>query len=149
MEPADFLEGARVLAMEASLRTAQRRLSEALELLEQAKAADRRGSLTATLLVSKAKVLEEQGDLSGAIALLLQAEPLVRSETEPRLSLCLKHNLLWLLATAGRHREARAKLPAVCRLARSLGNALDLVGLGWAEAALLLLRGMRKRRSGS
>lgn len=141
MEPADFLEGARVLAMEASLRTAQRRLGEALELLERAEAADRHGALTATLLVSKAKVLEEQGDLAGAIALLRQAEPLVRPETEPRLSLCLEHNLVWLLATAGSHKEARTKLQSVSRRTRSLGNALDLVRLTWAEGRIAAAAG--------
>ena len=145
---------ARILAMKASLRTAQRRLPEALRLLEEASAANEDHSLTGTLYVCKAKVLEELGKIEAAISLLEAAAPFVERERDPRLHLCLRHNLLWLLATAGRYEEARLLLPEVEALGQGLGNALDLVrqvwakgriaaGLGESEAAITLLSAVR------
>src|SRR5207253_4881675 len=88
-----LLEESRRLDLEASLRRSQRRLPEALELLDRALAADERGSYTGHLLIKRAKTLEEMGEVEAAIAVLQEAEPFTKSEKDPRLFLCLKHNL--------------------------------------------------------
>lgn len=127
---------ARILAMKASLRTAQRRLPEALDLLEEASVANRDHLLAGALYVCKAKVLEELGQIEAAISLLEAAAPFVDQERDPRLYLCLRHNLLWLLATAGRYEEARGLLPEVEALGQGLGNDLDLLRLVWAKGRI-------------
>jgi transcriptional regulator with XRE-family HTH domain len=133
--PRPPLEEARVPAMKASLRVVQGRFSEARALLDRALALDT-GSLRGTLLVAKAKAVEELGDLAGAIELLREAEPRVLEEDDPRLTHCLRQNLVWLLATAGYPEEAQALLPEVVALARKLDNDVDFVRLRWAEARI-------------
>jgi hypothetical protein len=90
-----------------------------------------------------------------AIELLRQAESLVDAERDPRLLLCLRHNLLWELTTLEGYEQAEGLLPEVAALCRSLGNPLDLLRLQWAEArivaglgrvddAIRLLQGVRQ-----
>ncbi|HEX3554466.1 MAG TPA: hypothetical protein VIA62_14680 [Thermoanaerobaculia bacterium] len=128
---------ARLLDLKASLRRSQRRLPSALALLDQALqlSQEREDGQTGRLLVKKAKTFEEMGDLDRAIALLREAEPFIAGG-EPRLELCLRHNHLWLLTTAGRHVEAEQMLPEVARLSESLGNELDAVRLTWARGRI-------------
>jgi hypothetical protein len=76
-------------------------------------------------------------DLERATELLRQAEPLVDAERDPRLLLCLRHNLLWELTTLGVFDQAEAMLPEVAALCRSLGNPLDLLRLQWAKARIV------------
>src|SRR5947209_18037747 len=99
--------------MKASLRVAQRKLPEALALLDRAVELDRDKRFHGTLFIARAKALEEFGDFEGSIALLREATPFVDQREEPRLYLCLRHNLAWVLTTAGRHNEAAAMLPEV------------------------------------
>ncbi|HYX26815.1 MAG TPA: tetratricopeptide repeat protein [Thermoanaerobaculia bacterium] len=128
---------ARLLDLKASLRRDQRRLPLALDLLNRALqiSQEREDEQTGRLLIKKAKTFEEMGDLDRAITLLREAEPLIAGG-EPRLELCLRHNYLWLLTTAGRHIEAGQMLPGVARLSESLGNALDTVRLTWARGRI-------------
>lgn len=128
---------ARLLDLKASLQRDQRRLPSALFLLDQALqiSQERRDGQTGRLLIKKAKTLEEMGDLDRAIELLREAEPLIAGG-EPRLELCLQHNHLWLLTTAGRHAEAEQMLSEVARLSESLGNELDAVRLTWARGRI-------------
>lgn len=128
----DLLDEARLLHLKASLRTVQRRLPEALTLLDQALAIGG-PEMKGRILINKAKVLEEQDELNTAIATLEEAEPHVDSEREPRLWLCARHNRLWCLSTAGRHAEAEELLPEVKRLCR---KELDRVRLRWAEGRI-------------
>lgn len=127
---------ARILDLQSSLRRDQRRLCEAGELIDQALARSPGQSDRGRLLIKKSKILEETGELNAAIALLREAEPLVDPKDDPRLVLCLRHNLMWLLATEGKAEEARALFPGVQTLARKLNNGLDLVRLRWAEARI-------------
>jgi tetratricopeptide (TPR) repeat protein len=131
----DLLDEARLLHLKASLRTAQRLLPEALEFLDQALAT---GGLEmkGRLLIKRAKVFEEQDELDMAIATLKEAEPHVDPECEPRDWLCVRHNLLWCLTTAGRHAEAEEMLPEVKLLSRKLGKELDRIRLRWAEGRI-------------
>lgn len=149
--------GSRLLDLEASLRRDQRRLPEARELLDRALLANQgeEESRRGHLLTNRAKILEEMGDLDGALALLREAEDFIDPERDPRSALCLRHNQLLLLTTAGRQEEAARLLPEVARLSAALGNDLDGVrllwtrgrlaaGLGKAEEALHLLGRVRE-----
>lgn len=138
---------AEMLDFRASLRRAQRRLAESLELLDAAIALYRElgdRHRVGRCLISLAKVLEESGDpadLDRAVALLAEAEGLIDRERDPRLLLCARHNRVWLLASAGREEQAAALLPAARALSREIGNPLDLVRLRWTEGRIDLAAG--------
>jgi tetratricopeptide (TPR) repeat protein len=141
---------AEILDLEASLRRGQRRFSEALSLLDQVVATFssedqevRDLHLAGQALVKKAYTIEQLGDVEQAIAILREAASLIVEERDPRLVLCVKHNLLWFLPSAGRSQEAEALLPEVKDLASRLGNDLDLVRLRWAEGRVAFGLGSR------
>ncbi len=155
---------AEVLDLKGSLRRAQRRLEEAEALAAEALAlyresGDEHG--VGVTLIKQAKILEERGEPARAIVLLEEAahiadiaqiadiadiadtsapaEPAPRADSrQPRLLLCARHNLAFLLTTAERHAEAAALLPEVRRLSQQLGNPLDLVRLRWVEGRIAL-----------
>jgi tetratricopeptide (TPR) repeat protein len=142
---------AEVLDLEASLRYDQRRFSEALSLLDRVfdtyNGEDlevRDHHLAGQALVKKASSLEGIGEVEQAIVALQRSAPLIEEERDPRLVLCLKHNLVWFLAGAGKTEDAAAALPAVKELAERLGNDLDLLRLRWAEGRIAL--GLAERR---
>jgi len=137
---------AELLRLESSLRRAQRRLDEAQAMADEAlrlyrEFDDPHGA--AVMLVKRAKILEERGELEAAIEALAEAALVVDTTPDLHLLLCARHNLVWLLTTAGRHSEAEALLPEVRRLATELGNPLDLVRLRWAEGRIDLGLGRR------
>jgi tetratricopeptide (TPR) repeat protein len=133
-----------VLDLKASLRIAQRRFPEAFALLDRIYAIHERGDrpehkdahLAGRALVIKALALAEMNEPEKSIELLERAEGLVEMERDPRLVLCLRHNLLWDLTTAERHEDAASRLPGVVALCRELGNPLDLIRLRWAEGKI-------------
>ncbi|HYG65437.1 MAG TPA: hypothetical protein VEL74_22840 [Thermoanaerobaculia bacterium] len=128
---------ARILDLKASLRRAQRRLPESLELLEEALAAPEiTPEMRGRVLIKKAKTLEEVGEVDRAIGVLRDAVPLVEEANDPRLLLCATHNLMWLLAIAGRHLEAHLLVRSVSGLTASAGGRLDLLRLRWVEAQI-------------
>jgi hypothetical protein len=131
---------AEVQDLEASLRSAERRFSTALELLDRVFAtysSDDQGTgdphLAGKVLVQKATVLELEGKFKQAISVLRQARPLIDESRDPRLLLCLQHNLVRFMAVAGLHEEASSLLPEVKDLATREGNPLDLIRLRWVE----------------
>jgi tetratricopeptide (TPR) repeat protein len=136
-----LLDAGRVLDLKASIRHAQRRFGEALDLLDQALALGPAGAAAARLLVKRAKILEEQKDYPGAAAALERAEVLFELEADPRLFLCVRFNRIEYLARLGRPAEAEALLPAVQALTAQLGNRLDGVRLRWLEGRLAAARG--------
>jgi transcriptional regulator with XRE-family HTH domain len=125
----------RLLDLEASLRREQRRLGDALALLDRALALDE-GRAAARLLVLKAKTLEEMDNYVGAVEALRQAAPYLDDEKDPRLLLCQRFNLLDNLLHTDRVAEAGPMLPGVRELAARLGNELDLVRLRWLEGRI-------------
>jgi transcriptional regulator with XRE-family HTH domain/tetratricopeptide (TPR) repeat protein len=128
-----LLNEARVLEIEASLRRDQGEPAQALALLDQALAADHWGE-TPSLLLNKARALEELSDFAGSIALLRKASAHIDRDREPR-KLFLAHlNMAVLLCKLGRHAEAEQALPEIRALARCLGNQLDDLRVGWLEA---------------
>lgn len=144
-ETPSVVDAGRILALKASLRIAQRRLPEAWDLLSRARERSRDSLLEARILVSMSRVLDEQGEWEAAIAKLHEAEPYADPERDPRLVLCIRHNLVWLLTLAGRHEEARERLPEAIGLSRRLGSVLDRVRLRWVEGRILAETGEAER----
>ena len=134
-EVRDLLDGARLMDLEASLRRDQRRLGEALRLLDRALSL-KQGEAAGRLLVKKSKTLEELGDPKGAVAALRQAASLIGEDCEPRLRLCIRFNLLVNLCALGSYREAEYLAPTVRALTERLGNRMDLVRLRWLEGRI-------------
>lgn len=105
----DPIEKAMVLDLEASLKRTQRHFGRAISLLRRARtiffaAGDwHRGGRT---LVSLAMILRDAGSPEDGIPLLYQALDLIDFHQEPRLVLCVWHNLIDDLAEAGRAMEA-------------------------------------------
>jgi tetratricopeptide (TPR) repeat protein len=133
-----------ILDLKASLRRGQRLFEEALSLLDRVVAAYRDGDperrdlhLAGRALIKKSYTYDQMGDPSRALEVLQEAAPLVDPARDPRLLLCLRHNVVWSLATLGRHEEALELLPEVAALSREIGgNALDLARLRWAEGRI-------------
>jgi tetratricopeptide (TPR) repeat protein len=127
---------AEILDLKSSLRRAQRRLSEALSLADEAlltyrDIGDRHG--IGKSLLKKAKILEESGDLAEAIDLLHQSTVEIDSAREPQLFTYGRFNLLISLILAERYEEAERLLPDVKGLLHNTAQPLDLVRLRWAE----------------
>ncbi len=130
---------AEVIELKATLKRDLRSFTEALALLDRAYAlheeADDIPKMGRTL-ISKAKVLEESGDLQGAIELLPRALNLVDADQDPRLLVYGRYNLILCLTTAGRHEEAADLLPAVRELFARIAKPLDVVRLRWTEGRI-------------
>ncbi len=135
-DPEGLLDEARVLGLEASLRRAQRRLPEALDLLDRALAVDRSETQRGRLLVKRAKTLEEMGQHEEAIATLRRALPLIDSEREPRLLRNLLHNLVVNLCAQARFSEAEPLLKILRKAALQDRRHLNLVRLVWLEGRI-------------
>lgn len=128
---------ARYLALKASIRRDQRKLPEALDLLDQAiAAAAGTPAFIPNLLLNRAKILEELDLLDEAISVLLGLEADLENQEDERLALCIEHNLLWLLTKSGRFLDAKLRFASVEERSRTLGNDLDLVRLRWIEGSI-------------
>jgi tetratricopeptide (TPR) repeat protein len=135
--------GLDILTLKATLRKDQRRFADALTLLDLAFTGYLHGDpehrdlhLAGRILVKKAHVLTDLGEPKRAILTLREAEGLVDPDRDPRLLLCLRHNLLDNLASAGRFAEARELLPEVEALCQSAGSRLDEIRLRWVEGRI-------------
>jgi transcriptional regulator with XRE-family HTH domain len=135
-----LLNEARVLHLEASLHRDQRRLPEALALIEQALAIDSWGE-TAALLIGKAKALEEAGEFEQAIAWLERAAAQLEGERDARKLFFVRKNTAVNLCHLGRHAEAERRLPGIRSMASSLHQELELVRLAWLEGRVAAGRG--------
>jgi len=127
-----------LLDLKASLRVAQRRFPEAFELLGQAVELFLHGEhrdphLAGRSLILKAGAHIEQGDTEPAIQALKKANGLIDPEREPRLLLCLRHNLADNLSKAAQYQEAAALLPDLKELATTHGSTKDRLRLEWVE----------------
>jgi tetratricopeptide (TPR) repeat protein len=134
-----------LLDLKASLRIAQRRFQEALSLLdhlfqlhtEDGRPEYRDSHLAGRALIQKALALVQMEEPELSIELLRQAEPLVNAERDPRLFLCLRHNLLWNLTTIQDYKSAQAMLQEVVDLCREQGNhPLSLMRVRWAQGRI-------------
>lgn len=123
----------RLLDLEASLRRDQRRLPEALDLLDRALGAGPGGEIEGRILLNKASTLEQLGEHEPAIVALMRASLSVDGRREPRLLFALRFILAVNLLYLDRHTEAEVLLPEVQALALQLGNELDLVRVLWLK----------------
>jgi transcriptional regulator with XRE-family HTH domain/tetratricopeptide (TPR) repeat protein len=134
----------RLLDLEASLRRDQRRLPEALGLLDRA-LTRQLGEAEGRILLNKAFTLEQMGEYEGAIEALKRAASAVAELSEPRLLCVLRFNLAVSLCHLGRNAEAEELLPGIRALAVRLGNELDLVRALWLEGRISAGLGQRAK----
>lgn len=129
-----------LLNLKASLRIPQRRFAEALTLLDRAahlylhgEQEHRDPHLAGRALVQKAHALIEMGETETAIEILKKANGWIDPQRDPRLHLCLIHNLTDNLSKAGHYLEADASLPELRALAETHGSRFDRIRLDWVE----------------
>jgi tetratricopeptide (TPR) repeat protein len=104
--------------------------------MEGQRAELRDNHLAGRALIKKAIVLIEMGCSEQAIGVLQESEALVDARRDPRLYLCLRHNLLCCFANIEEHEAALALLPEVTALCREIGNPIDLLRLRWVEGRI-------------
>lgn len=131
-----LIEEGLIFALKASLRREQRRFDEAKELLERAWLLASSATFRVQIMVSKAKVLEEMGDLEEAAALLRQVKESASSEEEVRLLFYIWHNLSDTLSKLERFEEAAALLPQTRAYLLKAGGKLNRVRLMWTEGRI-------------
>ena len=139
-----FLDKALVPGMEASLRLNQRRLPEALSLLDQALSVDQ-GALRKQLLISRANILELLGDFEGAVSALREVAPAITREEGPRLLWLVLFTMANNLLLAGKPDETEALMPQLRELAIQLSNELDAIRLRWLEGRIAAAFGRREK----
>lgn len=125
------------LALFASLRRAERRLPEALDLLEEALAADPDTALWVRIVNNLARIHEELDRIDEAITILEDAQAQATGGADDRTRFVLAHNYLDCLTKAERIAEAQILLPDVQALASKHGTELDLLRLRWIEARIM------------
>ena len=124
-----LLNAARVLHLEASLRREQRRVREALALIDEALLLDRWGE-SPTLLMGRARALEELGLHEAAVAQLLRLDSQLGTGSDLRSRFVVRGQLVSNLCHQGHHAEAEAAFASLRALARKLGR-LDLLRVEW------------------
>lgn len=132
---------AKILALKAALRRTQGRFALAIDLLNQALAADVKGTMKPEILTSKAFTFGEAGDLDSAALVFREAIAVIDPEDNARLFFVLHHNLLDALSKAGRFMEALNVVPEVERLARKAGRPIDLLRVSWVRARMAAASG--------
>jgi transcriptional regulator with XRE-family HTH domain len=143
--PESVLPEWRLYSMESSLRRDERRFAEALDLLDRARDAARGVSLAeAVILLEREFILEQMGDLSGALSALAEATPRAEASGDPYLLFALHFKTANHLCHLERYREAAQCLPQVRNLAERLGNELDLVRVLWLSSRIAAGQGKRE-----
>jgi transcriptional regulator with XRE-family HTH domain len=138
------LAGWRILDLEASLRRAQQRFPEALDLLERARALAEPNDLEVSrILLKREHVFERMGDFPAALAMLDEAAPRIAASGDPRQAFLLRHKTVNNLCHLERYAEAETLLPEVQELAARQGNGLDSLRVLWLEARVDIGQGRR------
>jgi len=131
----ELLPESRLLDLEASLRRAERRFPQALELLDRARKASGEDPIAVSrILLKKESALDCKGDIEGSLAVLVEAAPFVEASGDPRLLFALRFKSANLLVGLERFDEAAELLPCVRELALEQRNELDLIRIVWLEA---------------
>lgn len=123
-DPDELLSEAIILQLEASLRRAQQRYNESLELLDAAMAL---GADSTQISLKKAFTFEQAGQYKRAVELLRR----ISGCHLPRDHFACKFNLAVNLCHLGRNDEAAEFLPQIRALAADMGNELDLIRVSW------------------
>ncbi|MBW8876706.1 MAG: hypothetical protein JF614_17215 [Acidobacteria bacterium] len=125
----------RLLDLEASLRRDERRFSEALELLDRARAASGDDPLAVgRILLKKEHVFEQMGDVQNALAALAEAAPFVEAVGDARQLFVFRFKSANHLYHLERYEAAAELLAQVRELAVQQANELDLLRVGWLSA---------------
>lgn len=141
VDPDQVLDPGRLLDLEASLRRDQRRLSESLACLDEARLLSHH---PARILIIKAFTLEVMGDYQRAIDALLEAEPLLEEEQDPRL--WYNHRINWavLKIHLGDFAEAAELASQIRDLAEGLDDKIFLLRVLWLEGRIAAGQGRSK-----
>jgi tetratricopeptide (TPR) repeat protein len=126
-----------MLSLEASLRRAQQRFPEALDLLDRAMAAaggDRVAE--GRILMKKEHVYERMGDIERALAVLGEAAPVIEGGGDVRLAFLYRFKTARSLVQRERFAEAAALWPQVVELAATQGKKLERLRVRWVEGSL-------------
>ncbi|HYH47442.1 MAG TPA: tetratricopeptide repeat protein [Thermoanaerobaculia bacterium] len=132
----DPLDEALVLELQASLRRAQRRFEEALEMLDSAIALYREVNephFQGRCLVKKGLALQYANATDEAAACFRSSLFLLNPPEDPRLVLAAHYGLIHCLHDSGRFAEARTLIVEARPLWQESGSRLDLVRLNWLE----------------
>jgi tetratricopeptide (TPR) repeat protein/transcriptional regulator with XRE-family HTH domain len=122
----------RLFDLEASLRRAERRFPEALELLDWARAGCGGDPLAVgRILLKKERAFNQMGDVEAALAALTEAAPFIEASGDRRLLFALRFNMADDLCHLRRFAEAAALLPQVREMAVQQSNELDLLRVMW------------------
>jgi tetratricopeptide (TPR) repeat protein len=135
----DRLERARLLTYKAGLRRAQRRFGEAASLLDRAVAIYRRAGethLAGEAILARAVAEKEAGFPERAIELLREANRLINPAVDPRLTLCVCHNLIDWLTEAGRCLEAQGLMARSAEIYRRFGDAPTRLRKLWVQGKI-------------
>ena len=128
-----ILDPIRVLDLWASLLKADRRLGEALAVLDRALATGPGPEATGRLLIKKAGTLEKLGRHEEALAILAEAAPVVERADNPRLPVVVRFGVIVNLCGLGRYDEAERLLPEVRATVTAQGRKLDRLRFQWLE----------------
>lgn len=125
-------------SMQASLRRAQRRFSEALELLDRARASQGGTSPAALIfiLLQQEHVFGEMGNPEGVLAALTEAAPLVEALGDARQLFAFRFKKANNLCHLERYEEAAILLPQIRERALGQANELDLIRVVWLSAKI-------------
>jgi tetratricopeptide (TPR) repeat protein len=131
---------AQLYATLLSLRMAQRRFNEAIELAEQAgqiylEIGDR--NALASTLVQKAIAFIYAGDPGEAVPILNRAIPLINGQDDPHLLLAACHNLVQCYLDLERPEQALSLFFEIRGLYREVDDALILLRAGLQEGYML------------
>ena len=125
----------RLFDLEASLRRAERRFAEALELLDRARAGCGGDPLAiGRILLKKERAFNQMEDFEAALVVLTEASPFVEASRDCRLLFALRFNMVDDLCHLERFAEAAALLPEVREMAVQQANELDLLRVMWLTA---------------
>jgi transcriptional regulator with XRE-family HTH domain len=131
-----LLEEGLIFALKASLRRDQRRFDEAKKLLERAESLASGPSFRIQVIVSRATLLVEMGNLEEAAALQRGVRESVSPQEEPRLLFAIWQNLADTLSRLERFEEATALLPTARAHLLKAGGELNRVRLLWTEGRI-------------
>lgn len=140
----------RMLDREASLRRAQQRFADSLDLLEQArKLVEPDDHAVSRIFLNKEHVFEQMGGFAAALATLDEAAPRIEATGDPRLRFLLRHKTVNNLSYLERYAEAADLLPEVRELALQQPRAdLDWTRVLWVDARIEAGQGSRAEGMG-
>jgi len=132
----DPLDEALLLEYKASLRRAQRRFDEALEMLDTAISLYREVNEPqgqGRALMGKGLVLRYADDFEAASNCFRESLFLLDGNEEPRLLALSQVNLIGCLVDGGRAAEAAALIPESFKLIEEVGKRTDFLRLRWIQ----------------